>query len=231
MTSDAMKNIRLDELIEGIRRGYPEKPLEQLTAAVMIADHIGEVSDHLIGHFVDQARRSGASWTDIGGSIGVTRQAAQQRFTPKEDANMFTRFTDKARLAIVTAQEKARKLGNTDIQIGHLILGLTASPDSLAIKALAAQNVTVEQLTVAATGSINPAAEGAEIPTMIPFDGASKKALELTVREALRLGHNYVGTEHLLLALIDQSAIFAPLGVEAAATEKFILDVLETVQP
>ena len=77
---------RLDDLIHGIRSGCPEQPLEQLTAAVVAADHLSELADHLIGHFVDQARRSGASWTDIGGSLGVTRQAAQQRFAPKSDA-------------------------------------------------------------------------------------------------------------------------------------------------
>ena len=57
--------------------------LDQLTDAVLAADHLGEVADHLIGHFVDQARRSGASWTDIGRSMGVSKQAAQKRFVPK----------------------------------------------------------------------------------------------------------------------------------------------------
>src|SRR5438093_4999683 len=94
-------NVRLDELISGIRKTYPEKPLDQLTAAVMAAEHLTDLSDHLIGHFVDQARRSGASWSEIGSSIGVTKQAAQQRFTPKDDPNVFARFTERARLAVV----------------------------------------------------------------------------------------------------------------------------------
>ena len=64
------------------RRRTPT-PLDQLSDAVLAADHLGEVADHLIGHFVDQARRSGASWTDIGRSMGVTKQAAQKRFVPK----------------------------------------------------------------------------------------------------------------------------------------------------
>src|SRR4051794_29972341 len=74
--------VRLDDLIDAIKAVH-EDALDQLTDAVMAADHLGEVADHLIGHFVDQARRAGASWTDIGRSMGVTKQAAQKRFVPK----------------------------------------------------------------------------------------------------------------------------------------------------
>ena len=73
---------RLDDLIDAIRGAHSEA-LEQLTDAVLVSDHLGELGDHLIGHFVDQARRSGASWTEIGRSLGVTKQAAQKRFVPK----------------------------------------------------------------------------------------------------------------------------------------------------
>ena len=75
--------VRLDELIEAIKTVHSE-PLEQLSDAVIAADHLGELADHLVGHFVDQARRSGASWKDIGESMGVTKQAAQKRFVPKD---------------------------------------------------------------------------------------------------------------------------------------------------
>lgn len=91
--------VRLDELIDAIKKVHPDA-LDQLSDAVIAADHLGDIADHLIGHFVDQARRSGASWTDIGRSMGVTRQAAQKRFVPKDpdaekmDASAgFGRFT------------------------------------------------------------------------------------------------------------------------------------------
>src|SRR5687768_18023683 len=90
--------IRLDELIDAISRVHDD-PLERLTDAVLAAEHIGEVADHLVGHFVDQARRSGASWTAIGRSMGVTKQAAQQRSVPKlpevtlDPEESFSRFT------------------------------------------------------------------------------------------------------------------------------------------
>ncbi len=77
--------VRLDDLIEAIKKVHTDA-LDQLTDAVLAADHLGDVADHLIGHFVDQARRSGASWTDIGRSMGVTKQAAQKRFVPKDGA-------------------------------------------------------------------------------------------------------------------------------------------------
>ena len=74
--------VRLDDLIDAITSVHPEA-LDQLTDAVLAAEHLGDVADHLIGHFVDQARRSGASWTESGKSMGVTKQAAQKRFVPK----------------------------------------------------------------------------------------------------------------------------------------------------
>src|SRR5213593_673587 len=93
--------IRLDDLIHAINQAHTD-PLEQLSDAVLAADHLGEVADHLIGHFVDQARRSGASWTDIGRSMGVTKQAAQKRFVPKDSTDLaadqgFSRYTVRAR--------------------------------------------------------------------------------------------------------------------------------------
>src|ERR1017187_3336546 len=92
--------VRLDDLIDAINKTHSDA-LEQLSDAVIAADHLGDVADHLIGHFVDQARRSGASWSDIGRSMGVTKQAAQQRFVPKDPGQPsdldpsqgFSRFT------------------------------------------------------------------------------------------------------------------------------------------
>src|SRR3954471_20039892 len=70
--------VRLDDLIGVIKTVHTE-PLEQLTDAMLAAESLGEIADHLIGHFVDQARRSGASWTDIGKCMGVTKQGAHKK--------------------------------------------------------------------------------------------------------------------------------------------------------
>ena len=108
------------------------------------------MADHLIGHFVDQARRSGASWTDIGRSMGVTKQAAQKRFVPKEPPQDFGRFTPRARNVVVAAQEEARAAGNTEIRPEHLVLGLLTEPEGLAVRALVAQGVAAEAVRQAA---------------------------------------------------------------------------------
>src|SRR5690242_3066927 len=122
--------VRLDDLINVIKQVH-EEPLDQLTDAVLAAEALGEVADHLIGHFVDQARRSGASWTEIGKCMGVTKQAAQKRFVPKTptdtaalDPNAgFGRFTERARNVVVIAQNKAHDAGNPEITPDHLLLG------------------------------------------------------------------------------------------------------------
>ena len=104
--------VRLDELIDAIKRVHPDV-LDQLADAVLAAEHLGEVADHLIGHFGDQARPSGASWTEIGKSMGVTKQAAQKRFVPRAETVLdpeqgFGRFTPRARGAVVAAVCSAR---------------------------------------------------------------------------------------------------------------------------
>lgn len=227
--------IRLDDLIEGIKKTN-EQPLDQLSNAVLLADHLGELSDHLIGHFVDQARRSGASWTDIGRSMGVTKQAAQKRFVSKEGssdlstAQNFERFTPRARNAVATSQKEARDAGNDVITPAHLALGLMADPQNLALVLVGQQGVAHEPLKAALQAVLPPAAES--VPALIPFDANAKKVLELTFREALRLGHNYVGTEHVLLALLEHEAGEGPLtglGLDKGRTESDLAAALEKI--
>ncbi|MEW2587640.1 Clp protease N-terminal domain-containing protein [Streptomyces virginiae] len=230
--------VRLDDLIEAINKVHTD-PLEQLSGAVVAAEALGDVADHLIGHFVDQARRSGASWTDIGRSMGVTRQAAQKRFVPKADKEGaggldpnagFGRFTPRARNVVVTAQNEARAAGNTEIRTEHLVLGLMSEADGLAGLVLRAQEVSPDDVRAAATAALPPAQ--AELPALVPFDASAKKALELTVREALRLGHDFVGTEHILLALLELEngeGLLSGLGLDKAAAEATVNEALAAV--
>src|SRR5207302_4142973 len=119
--------VRLDEMINAIKQVHTDV-LDQLADAVLAGEHLGEVADHLIGHFVDQARRSGASWTDIGKSMGVTKQAAQKRFVPKGPGELsdldpsqgFSRFTERARNAVMAAQNEAHAARNEEIGPEHL---------------------------------------------------------------------------------------------------------------
>ncbi|MEI5525213.1 Clp protease N-terminal domain-containing protein [Streptomyces brasiliscabiei] len=227
-------SIRLDELIEAIKKVHPE-PLDQLQDAVIAADHLGDVADHLIGHFVDQARRSGASWTDIGRSMGVTRQAAQKRFVPKGENDLdasqgFSRFTPRAKNVVAAAHDEGKAAGAVEGVPAHLVLGLLAEPEGLAAKALTAQGVSPEAVRQAAAAVLPPAS--AEVPELIPYNAEAKKVLELTFREALRLGHNYIGTEHILLALLEfenGEGVLSGLGVTKAATEADVTEALRAV--
>ncbi|WP_028926133.1 Clp protease N-terminal domain-containing protein [Pseudonocardia acaciae] len=221
--------VRLDDLIGAIKKAHND-PLEQLSDAVIAADHLGELADHLIGHFVDQARRSGASWTEIGQSMGVTKQAAQKRFVPKSELDAsqgFSRFTPRARNAVVAAQNEARAASSAEIRPEHLVLGLLAEPEALAARAIVSRGVALEEVRRAATAKLPPAA--AEMPALVPFDAAARKALELTFREALRLGHNYIGTEHMLLALLEQedgAGVLTELGIDKAGVEANVTEAL-----
>jgi len=229
--------VRLDDLINAIKRVHTNA-LDQLADAVLAAEHLGEVADHLIGHFVDQARHSGASWTDIGKSMGVTKQAAQKRFVLRAEATSldpgqgFERFTPRARNAVVAAQNAAHEAANSEITPDHLALGVLRDPAALATTLLNRQNVNIAKLRAAVAPALTASAADANPPTLIPFSGAARKALELTFREALRLGHNYIGTEHLLLALLELEGGDGPLhrcGVDKDRVEADLIDALEAV--
>ena len=228
--------VRLDDLIDVIKQVHTA-PLEQLIDAVLAAESLGEIADHLIGHFVDQARRSGASWTEIGKAMGVTKQAAQKRFVPKipefEDAALdpnagFGRFTPRARNVVVVAQNKAHGAGNNEITPGHLLLALFTDPEGLAAKLLSGQGVDADK----AAKAVTLPQKVDDVPALIPFNSEAKKALELTFREALRLGHNYIGTEHILLALLEAEDGDGPLhelGVDKDGVESELVTVLESL--
>jgi hypothetical protein len=229
----ASNPVRLDEMIHSIKTVHSDV-LDQLSDAVLAAEHLGEVADHLIGHFVDQARRSGASWTDIGRSMGVTKQAAQKRFVLRAETTTldpnggFERFTPRARDSVVTAQTAAREGGNNEITPAHLILGVLNDPEALVTRLLRAQRIDPEALRSSIT--LPPPAE--KVPALIPFSGAARKALELTFREALRLGHNYIGTEHVLLALLELEDGDGPLhqaGVDKDRVETDLAAVLKSL--
>lgn len=215
--------VKLDDLIEYVKSQTGE-PLARLSAASELAAHIGEVSDHLIGHFVDQARRAGASWSDIGANMGVSKQAVQKKHTPKTPSD-FTRYTARARSIISRASTEARGHGATSVTDRHVMIALLADPQSLAGHAIAAQKLDPETLiaTIRETLPDNPDTP----PEHIPFDKSAQKVFELTLREALLHGHNYVGTEHLLLAILRDDPKAYP--IDLAAAEKWILDELATV--
>jgi hypothetical protein len=225
---------RLDDLITAIERRHPdEDPLGRLSDAVMLAQHLDELADHLIGHFVDQARGSGATWTTIGQSMGVTKQAAQKRFVPTApalpatDLRMFERYTESARAAIVHTQAEARATSAAEIRAGHLLLALLRAPGGQAegiLRELGIDSRAVERAVTATLGGGDGSPDGP-----LPFAAASRKAIQLGHREALHLGDEHVGVEHLLLGVLrgaDEPEIHA--AGELGLTRKRVLSRLGT---
>ena len=210
-----------------------------------ISEHLGDLADHLIGHFVDQARKTGASWTEIGQSMGVTKQAAQKRFVPKasnwgdllsgvfpSDPVKFSRFTDRAKRAVIAARQEAIRRQNDRVLPEHLILGMLHEQEGFAARAIAALGVSPEAAR-AAIGAVLPAAMPDEVtPGHVPFDSRAMKVLELTLREALALGHNYIGTEHILLGLLEEEeslggGTLADLGITKERALAWLVPALE----
>jgi ATP-dependent Clp protease ATP-binding subunit ClpC len=128
---------------------------------------------------------------------------------------VFERFTDRARRTVVLAQEEARLLNHNYIGTEHLLLGMARDSDSVAARAMTSLGVSLETLRSEVEGLIG---RGDEAPgSHIPFTPRAKKVLEYSLREALQLHHNYIGTEHILLGLIREGE-----GVAAQVLERHI---------
>jgi len=237
---------RLDDLIAHVKDQYPDaSALEQLSGAMQASERLNELADHLVGHFVDQARRTGASWAEIGQSLGVSKQAAQKRFVPKPSGASeqlgellaeegLARFTRRARLVMVRAEEEARRAGHNYIGTEHLVLGLLDDPQGLAATTIQALGIRLQEASEAVRHTLRPADPDA-ISGRIPFTPRTRKVVQLALREALRLGHNYIGTEHLLLAVIRErdgaaAKALAELGVTENKAETQIVTALNEIQ-
>jgi hypothetical protein len=232
------QTVRLDDLI-GYVTSKEGTALDHVSAAVRLAEHLGEVADHLIGHFVDQARRSGASWTEIGASMGVTKQAVQKRFTPRdtewdEVMSSRSRFTERARHAVVAANEVAREHRHDYLGTEHLALGVLHMNESFAAKAVEAAGISLDRAREAVEAALMPARVDHDPGSRVPFTRYAGKAMELTLREALRLGHNYIGTEHMLLGLLAEEhglggQTLRDLGLTTDGVEQWLLPALESL--
>jgi hypothetical protein len=142
---------------------------------------------------------------------------------------MFERFTDQARRAVVYAREEARRLEYNYIGTEHLLLGLCREREGIAAKALGSLEVDVEAVRYQVEHLIG---RGRNAPIgRFPFDPHARTVLELAMREALQLGHNYIGTEHLVLGLIREQDGFAArlltsMGVDLAKARGAIMNLL-----
>src|SRR3984885_9134825 len=255
--------VSLDNLISYVKTLHPSAgPLENLSAAVGVAAELDEQSDALIGHFVDQARRSGASWSQIGASMGVSKQAVQKRFVAQWESAEFSRFTQRTRNVLAAADRIAKAAGADVIGADHLAAGLLSEPDALAARVIHAAGLTDEQVlaafgleaaapasTAAAPAAPGPAAAAPAAPRPaapppaapgpaalreLRFNEAGRAALRGALHAALSLGHNYIGTEHLLLGILradgDAGQRLTGLGLTGQRADRLVADEFSRIQ-
>jgi len=146
---------------------------------------------------------------------------------------MFERFTDRARRVVVLAQEEARMLNHNYIGTEHILLGLIHEGEGVAAKSLESLDIKLEQVRSQVEEIIGP---GQQAPSgHIPFTPRAKKVLELSLREALQLGHNYIGTEHILLGLIREgegvaAQVLVKLGADLNRVRQQVIQLLSGYQ-
>src|SRR4030043_922584 len=126
---------------------------------------------------------------------------------------MFERFTERARKVVVRAQDEARFLKQNYIGTEHLLLGLIDEKEGVAAKVLVALNIPLDDIRAAVRDSVTEGSS--ESYEHIPFTPRAKKVLELSLREALQMGHNYIGTEHILLGLLREGEGVAARGLNS----------------
>ena len=205
----------LQELIQAVRTDAPGlDPLDLLACAAAMVGELEDVGDALLGHFVDQCRGAGQSWAEISRALGVSRQAAHKRFTGPGSAPNWERFTPRARLVLEGAADEAQDLGHGWVGTEHLLLGLFRQPEGLAARALSEVGITAEACRGKVTDLISRGDAPGPFGTR-PFTPRAIEVLRGSVEEALLLGHNYIGTEHLLLALYrDANSVAARVLAE-----------------
>ena len=144
---------------------------------------------------------------------------------------MFERFTDRARRVVVLSQEEARRLNHNYIGTEHVLLGLLQEGEGIGARVLTSLGVSLEAARDSVEQIIGP---GTQVPSSdhIPFTPRAKKVLELSLREALQLGHDYIGTEHLLLGLLREgegvaAQVMVRLGAELSQVRSAVIHALE----
>jgi hypothetical protein len=197
---------RLARLVD--ERAVSPAALDQLAAAVSVVEELRAVGDRLLDRFVVTARKEGRSWTEIGESLGVSKQAAHQRFVTVERPPLWpANATDLVRAAMATAERESRRMGHNYLGTEHVLLGLLAETDGIAAHALAALHVELAgaRARIEAEIGTDPERRWDALGVMPRL----KRALEIARSHADELGHRCINTEHVLLGFLDVSDCMA----------------------
>jgi hypothetical protein len=226
-----MNQLPLNEAIAWAERRAPSaEPLDQLTAAVAVAEELRDLSEDLIGHFVARARQADSSWAGIGEAFGISRQAAHERFaqTGPVPAAWPERFAPDAQAAMAQASSAAHHFRHQYLGTEHVLLGLLTAGDSLAATALTRLGISEQ----AVRDAIAEIVGYGETPTgaahrIVP---RLKRALEQARAEAKHAKHRCTGSEHLLLAIATGDGVATEIlqrhGIDEGALRDQIADLL-----
>lgn len=189
---------KMGALVELVRRRALAAPLDRVEAAVAFGEDLTTTADELVGHFIDEARRDGYSWTAIGERLGVSKQAARQRFGEPGAIRTLEglRLMPRLHTCLDAARHAAMTDGSPEVGTHHQLLGLFH--EGVAAAALDKLGVTVDAARAAAHALFPPAPPSAVPP---PNSIEARDSLERAARLARRAGCDYLGTEHLLYAI------------------------------
>lgn len=224
----------LSALIEDVESCSPSsEPLDLLATAASTVEEVTDTADALLSHFVDRSRRAGHSWTEIGTALGVTKQAVQKRFTgERREPRGWERFTERARNVVAThAGEVSAELGHNYVGTEHLLAGMWGEPSGVAAKVLDAAGVSRDDVIAAIDARVERGHRGGG-----GFTPRAWVGIENSTKIASQLGHNYVGTEHLLLSLMSgvgglAEEILTERGVTLAKLRTLVIKALSGFGP
>jgi ClpX C4-type zinc finger/Clp amino terminal domain, pathogenicity island component len=211
------------ELADAVRQQAPAAPLDRVEAALAVSEELAACADELIGQFVEEARGAGCSWTEIGQRIGVSKQAARQRFAdPRRRARQSWRLSARAAGCLESAAREAAADGAAEVGTHHQLIGLFH--EGVAAAVLEKLGLRADAVRAAAR-ELFPGREG---PPGEPAPQVSAEARETMPRAATiaqQAGGGDVGTEHLLAALVlDPGSrarrVLSHLGVSTAAVKR-----------
>lgn len=190
-------NPSLADLVNQVEADLPgADPLTKISGARRTAAALSRLGDLLVGHYIIRAKLANVSWSQIGDAVGVSKQAAQQRWNPQT----FELFTDHAWRAIVLSHEAARARRHPRVGTEHLLLGILGEPEGLAAQILAELAGPAGRIEAILDARLEPGTK--DSPRKIPIAPRAVAAQEQSLDQALYLGHDRVGTEHLLLGVL-----------------------------
>jgi hypothetical protein len=206
-----MDPIGMPHLVQLVNERASE-PLDRVAAALEVSGNLAKLGDRLVGYFIDEARTSNCSWSTIGERLGVSKQAAQQRYTARwaaltvsdiETTTGFGLATGRVKTALRRAEAAAIAQGKSTIETDDVLLGLIEDDAAVATVALSKLGATPTRVRSAfkrPKARASTVAEQAELP----LGGDVRKALDLAGDESMFMFHNYIGTEHVLLGLLRE---------------------------